>query len=158
MYISSSARSTLWLHWTARPIEQASVKSNTPRVFQAATPSADFNYSCPAIATNRRPVILRAPLMQVVYLQNVPIKGAYHQQTSINCGPTPTDACHDAYSFTSVRVSLTHNLSPSTQENLSPAFMLVSCFLFFKLEDGGNIFLWNASWLSTDYMALYPRR
>jgi hypothetical protein len=30
--------------------------------------------------------------------------------------------------------------------------------LFFDSEDGGNMFLQNISWLSTDYMALYPRR
>jgi hypothetical protein len=30
--------------------------------------------------------------------------------------------------------------------------------LFFDLEDGGDIFLRNVSWLSMDYMALYPRR
>jgi hypothetical protein len=32
-------------------------------------------------------------------------------------------------------------------------------FLFsWFLEDGGDMFLWNADWLSTDYMVLYPRR
>jgi hypothetical protein len=30
--------------------------------------------------------------------------------------------------------------------------------LFFDLEDRGNMFLRNFGWLSTDYMALYPRR
>jgi hypothetical protein len=30
--------------------------------------------------------------------------------------------------------------------------------LFFDPEDGGDMFLQNASWLSTDYTALYPRR
>jgi hypothetical protein len=33
------------LHWTARPIERAS--ATLPAVFQAATPSADFNYKAP---------------------------------------------------------------------------------------------------------------
>jgi hypothetical protein len=42
--------------------------------------------------------------------------------------------------------------------------LLATCFhagfllgLFFDLEDGGNIFLRNLSWLSTDYMT-YPKR
>jgi hypothetical protein len=30
--------------------------------------------------------------------------------------------------------------------------------LFFYLENGGDMFLRNVSSLSTDYMALYPRR
>jgi hypothetical protein len=30
--------------------------------------------------------------------------------------------------------------------------------LFFDPEDGGDTFLRNVGWLSTDYMALYPRR
>jgi hypothetical protein len=30
--------------------------------------------------------------------------------------------------------------------------------LFFGTEDGGDMFLRNVPWLSTDYMALYPRR
>jgi hypothetical protein len=30
--------------------------------------------------------------------------------------------------------------------------------LFFDPEDGGDMFLRNAGWLSTDYTALYPRR
>jgi hypothetical protein len=30
--------------------------------------------------------------------------------------------------------------------------------LFFDPEDGGDIFLRNVGYLSTDYMALYPRR
>jgi hypothetical protein len=28
----------------------------------------------------------------------------------------------------------------------------------FDPEDGGDIFLWNVTWLSTDYTALYPRK
>jgi hypothetical protein len=35
--------------------------------------------------------------------------------------------------------------------------MLGSCLLF-SPEDGGHTFLRNVRWLSTDYMALYPRR
>jgi hypothetical protein len=38
------------LHWTARLTKWVSMKSNTPSSLQAATPSADFNYSHPAIA------------------------------------------------------------------------------------------------------------
>jgi hypothetical protein len=30
--------------------------------------------------------------------------------------------------------------------------------LFFDPEDGGDIFLRNVVWLSTDYTTLYPRR
>jgi hypothetical protein len=30
--------------------------------------------------------------------------------------------------------------------------------LHFTPEDGGDMFLWNVSWLSVDYMALYCRR
>jgi hypothetical protein len=30
--------------------------------------------------------------------------------------------------------------------------------LFFNPEDGGEMFLRNAGWLSADYMTLYPRR
>jgi hypothetical protein len=29
--------------------------------------------------------------------------------------------------------------------------------VFFDPEDGGEMFLWNVGWLSTDYSALYPR-
>jgi hypothetical protein len=29
--------------------------------------------------------------------------------------------------------------------------------IFLNPEDGGNNFLWNVSWLSMDYTALYPR-
>jgi hypothetical protein len=32
------------------------------------------------------------------------------------------------------------------------------CGLQFNHEYGGNMFLWNVSWLSSDYMALYCRR
>jgi hypothetical protein len=35
------------------------------------------------------------------------------------------------------------------------AFLLC---LYFDLENGGDMFLRNVSWLSTDYTALYPRR
>jgi hypothetical protein len=30
--------------------------------------------------------------------------------------------------------------------------------LFFHTQDGGDIFLRNIDWLSTDYTALYPKR
>jgi hypothetical protein len=43
--------------------------------------------------------------------------------------------------------------------------LLATCFhagflsgLFFNPEDGGDMFLRNVGWLSTEYMALYPRR
>jgi hypothetical protein len=39
----------------------SSEEQTLPAVFQAATPSADFNCSCLAIAINSRPVTARAP-------------------------------------------------------------------------------------------------
>jgi hypothetical protein len=45
------------------------------------------------------------------------------------------------------------------REILPPAFTLVSCSpYFFDPEDGGDIFLRNVGWHSTDYTTLYPRR
>jgi hypothetical protein len=48
---------------------------------------------------------------------------------------------------------------------LLPIALLATCFdsgfllcLFFYPEDGGDMFLRNVGWLSTDYTALYPRR
>jgi hypothetical protein len=81
------------LHLTARPIERAPVKSNTPSSLRAATPSADFNYSRPDIAINRRPVTSRA-LPQALHNASCVFtersnKSAYHLQPSINCGDTP---------------------------------------------------------------------
>jgi hypothetical protein len=41
------------------------------------------------------------------------------------------------------------------------SYMLHADFLlglFFDTEDGGQIFLRNVGWLSTDYRALYPRK
>jgi hypothetical protein len=35
-------------------------------------------------------------------------------------------------------------------------FMLVSCLANFNHEDGGDIFLWNLGWLSTDYTMYIP--
>jgi hypothetical protein len=89
-----TATSTSWLHWAslnstphrASPSEEQAL----PAVFQAATPSADFNYSCLAIAINRRPVISRAPPQALhnascVFTERVN-KSAYHLQPNINCG------------------------------------------------------------------------
>jgi hypothetical protein len=43
--------------------------------------------------------------------------------------------------------------------------LVATCFhagfllgLFFDPDSGGDMFLWNISWLSTDYTVLYPRR
>jgi hypothetical protein len=47
-------------NWTEVKVEPQ-WKATLPAVFQAATPSADFNYSRPAIAINRRPVTSRDP-------------------------------------------------------------------------------------------------
>jgi hypothetical protein len=41
---------------------------------------------------------------------------------------------------------------------LPPPFTLVSCWLIFDPEDGGDMFLRKAGWLSTDYVGLYLRR
>jgi hypothetical protein len=42
---------------------------------------------------------------------------------------------------------------------LPPAFTLVSCSAdFLDSDDGGDMFLRNVGWHSTDYTALYPRR
>jgi hypothetical protein len=46
--------------------------------------------------------------------------------------------------------------------NVAHYLLLVSCWflvwLTFDSEDGGDMFLQNAGWLSKDYMALKPRR
>jgi hypothetical protein len=58
------ARSTLWLHRTS--LNSTPHRANTgeeqsiPAIFLAATPSADFNHSRPAIAINSRPVRAKA--------------------------------------------------------------------------------------------------
>jgi hypothetical protein len=42
---------------------------------------------------------------------------------------------------------------------LSPTCLLVFCWTyFFNLKDGGDMFLRNVGWNSTDYTASYPRR
>jgi hypothetical protein len=42
---------------------------------------------------------------------------------------------------------------------LSPACLLVFCWIYFlDLQDGGDMFLRNVGWNSTDYTASYPRR
>jgi hypothetical protein len=42
---------------------------------------------------------------------------------------------------------------------LPPACLLVFCWIyFFDREDGGDMFLRNLGWNSTDYKASYPRR
>jgi hypothetical protein len=51
-----------------------------PAVFQAATPSADFSYSRPAIAINRRPVTSRAPHNASCVFTERANKSAYHLQ------------------------------------------------------------------------------
>jgi hypothetical protein len=40
---------------------------------------------------------------------------------------------------------------------LATCLILVSCLLF-NLEDGGDMFLWNVGWCSTDYTVWYLRR
>jgi hypothetical protein len=71
------------------PSSEPQWRATFPAVFLAATPSADFNYSCPAIAINRRPVTLRAPSQaphneSCVFTERVN-KSAYHLQPSIDC-------------------------------------------------------------------------
>jgi hypothetical protein len=72
------------------PSSEPQWRTTFPAVFQAATPSADFNYSRPAIAINSRPVTSRAPPLALrnasyVFTEHVN-KSAYHLQPSINCG------------------------------------------------------------------------
>jgi hypothetical protein len=46
--------------------------------------------------------------------------------------------------------------SQQISDNLPPACLLVSCWTyFFDPEDGGDMFLRNVCWHSTDYTALY---
>jgi hypothetical protein len=48
---------------------------------------------------------------------------------------------------------------PSSGSCLPPACLLVSCWTyFFDSEDGGDMFLRNIDWHSTDYTVSYPRR
>jgi hypothetical protein len=47
---------------------------------------------------------------------------------------------------------------PKFKQNLPPACSLVCWTYFFDPEDGGDKFLRNIGWNSTDYMASYPRR
>jgi hypothetical protein len=68
----------------------ASEEQILPAVFQAATPSADFDYSRQAIAINSRPVTSRAPRQashnaSCVFTERVN-KSAYHLQSSIARG------------------------------------------------------------------------
>jgi hypothetical protein len=79
------------------PSSELQWKAILPAVFQAATPSADFNYKSPghhAITTNRRPVTSRtlpqaSHNISCVFAERAN-KSAYHLQPSINCGDTPT--------------------------------------------------------------------
>jgi hypothetical protein len=49
---------------------------------------------------------------------------------------------------------------PSKKKSSSCYLLHAGLFLglFFDLEDGGDIFVQNTGWLSTDYTALCPRR
>jgi hypothetical protein len=52
--------------------------------------------------------------------------------------------------------------SINVSEGAEPCFLPVShwfpVWFFFEPEDGGEMFLRNVGWISTDYTALYPRR
>jgi hypothetical protein len=71
-------------------------RATLPAVFQAATPSADLNYSHPAIAINRRPVTPRAPHNASCVFTERANKNAYHLQPNINCG-IPPPHCQSIY-------------------------------------------------------------
>jgi hypothetical protein len=68
-------------------------KATFPAVFQAATPSVDFNYSRLAIAINSRPVTSGAPPQTLHNASGVfterANKSAYYLQPSINCDYPP---------------------------------------------------------------------
>jgi hypothetical protein len=70
------ARSTLWLNRASlnstRHRASPSEEQVLPAVFQAATPSADFYCSRPAIAINSRPVTSRAPPQASHYASGYP--------------------------------------------------------------------------------------
>jgi hypothetical protein len=61
-----------------------------------------------------------------------------------------------------LQFSLVSCITPSfPQADCFPCYLLhagVWLSLFFNAEDGGDMFLWNVSWLSMDYMILHPRR
>jgi hypothetical protein len=70
-----------------------------------------------------------------------------------------------------LKISIFWDITPCTPFEIQQPFrrnkqsLLATCFqtdfllgLFFILEDGGDIFLRNVDWVSTDYTALYPRR
>jgi hypothetical protein len=51
------------------------------------------------------------------------------------------------------------------EQEINVEALISGCFhvdffldLFFDTEGGGDVFLRNVGWLSTDYMTLYPRR
>jgi hypothetical protein len=71
------------------PSSEPQWRATLPAVFQAATPSADLNYSLPAIAINRRPVtsraLLQAPHNASCVFTERANKSAYHLQPNINC-------------------------------------------------------------------------
>jgi hypothetical protein len=66
---------------------------------------------------------------------------------------------------TMTRGSRTQSIPSLRRVVISNIILLVNCFhyhfslgLLFNPEVGGNMFLRNFGWLSTDYTALYPRR
>jgi hypothetical protein len=60
----------------------------------------------------------------------------------------------------SVESQPTFRRKPSkiTVWKLQACFRSGILFSLFDPEDGGDMFQWNVSWLSTEYMALHPRR
>jgi hypothetical protein len=91
------------LHWTARPIERSSVKSNTPSSLPSSNAVSRLQLQSPG-HRNQPPTsnIKELRIMQVVYLQERANKSAYHQQSSINCEgiPSHTYICSQTHTHT----------------------------------------------------------
>jgi hypothetical protein len=58
-----------------------------------------------------------------------------------------------------MKSTIVWDIMPCSPLSVNRCFTLVSCSAyFFDPEDGGDMFLWNIGWHSTDYTALYPIR
>jgi hypothetical protein len=67
----------------------------------------------------------------------------------------PTDVSEEhAFIFTAEEKAKQETDLKASDKQSSAGFLLG---LFFDPKDGGEMFLQNVGWLSTDYTALYPR-